>query len=51
MGNHYAYRKRTKRACALKVYVEIVCRLGYILHFLLKEKELAISEAKPMYLN
>lgn len=40
-----------KRGCALKVCVEIVCHLGYILHFLLREKERDILEAKPIYLN
>lgn len=37
--------KGQKRGCALKVHVEIVCHLGYILHFLLKQKTLDISEA------
>lgn len=43
--------KGKKRGCVLKVCLKIVCHLGYILHFLLKEKELDISEANPMYLN
>lgn len=37
--------KGQKRGCALKVHVEIVCHLEYILHFLLKQKTLDISEA------